>query len=85
MARLQTCPDLTVFPSVTSYLLMQLPEGHTSADICRTLARERLLIRDCSNFHGLDQGFIRVALKSPEENRMAAGHLLAAMERRGAE
>ena len=70
--RLAECPQVTVYPSSTSYLLMQLPAPVTAGAMCEMLARQYILIRDCSNFHGLSERFIRVALKSPEVNQMAA-------------
>lgn len=73
--RMATCPELTLYPSETSYVLMQLPPGRTAPDVCGRLARRRILIRDCGNFHGLSDRFIRVALKSADINRMAAGRL----------
>ena len=41
----------------------------TSAELCRLCAMEGILIRDCSNFRGLDNHFIRVAVRQREENR----------------
>jgi len=74
--RLASCP-LTVYPGVTPYQLIRLPAGYTAAGVCEQLVAERLLIRDCSNFVGLDERYVRVSLKSPEINRMAAEKLLA--------
>jgi len=73
--RLTCCRGLILYPSVTSYFLMRLPPPLTASGVCDQLARRRILIRDCSNFHGLSNQFVRVALKSGEINRMAADHL----------
>ena len=64
---------------MTSYFLMQLPRSLKAGALCDQLARHRLLIRDCSNFFGLSDRFVRVALKSSEVNRMAAERLAAAI------
>jgi threonine-phosphate decarboxylase len=77
--RLATCPDLRLYPSMTSYFLMQLPRSLKAGALCDQLARHRLLIRDCSNFFGLSDRFVRVALKSSAVNRMAAERLAAAI------
>ena len=62
-------PQLKIFPSVTSFLLLRLPEGHRAPQICRHLAAHRLLVRDCSNFAGLSDRFVRVSLKTPDINQ----------------
>lgn len=67
---------LTVYPSRTSYFLMALPKPLKADSICRALARQRLLIRNCGNFHGLDARYIRIALKDAATNEVVAGHLL---------
>ena len=66
---------LDLFESRTSYLLMALPGGWLAGDVCRAMAQKRILIRDCGNFHGLSDRFVRVALKDPRTNRAAAQHL----------
>jgi threonine-phosphate decarboxylase len=40
-----------------------------AASLKEYLAREhQILIRDASNFHGLDSTFFRIAVQRPEEN-----------------
>ena len=75
--------ELTIFPSATSYLLMQLPAPWQAKDICRLLQKERILIRDCSNFYGLDARFIRIALKNNTANVALAKTLTAILRHQG--
>ena len=70
---------LTLFPSVTSYFLIRLAEDTTAAEVCATLGRAHFLIRNCSNFHGLDEHFIRIALKDAATNQAVSRHLHAAV------
>jgi threonine-phosphate decarboxylase len=70
--RLQGCHGLRGFPSRTSFVLLQLPAPATAAHVCQALARERILVRDCSNFIGLDPRFIRISLKDGDANRRVA-------------
>ena len=70
---------LTLYPSATSYFLISLPEDRTATAVCRALAEQRFLIRNCANFHGLSERYIRVALKDAATNEAVAGHLLAAV------
>ena len=74
-ARLERIPKLEVFPSCTSFIVVRLTGSHTAAGICAALARERILIRNCGNFSGLSEKFIRISLKTPEVNRMLAEKL----------
>lgn len=74
-ARLGSSPGLEVFPSCTSFLLLRLRRGHAAGDVCAALAGERILIRNCANFTGLSERFIRISLKTPEINRMLAERL----------
>jgi len=76
-ARLRALPGLTLFPGAANYLLLQIKCGMTAAALQEKLLAERLLIRDCSNFIGLDGRFSRVAVRTGEENE----RLLQALER----
>lgn len=68
---------MEVWPSDTHYLLVQLRSG-TAAALKRYLAGEcGLLIRDASNFEGLDARFFRIAVQEREAN----DQLLTAIER----
>ena len=59
-----------VFPSIANYLLCRLPEQGPDADtLAAALAPAKILVRDCSDFAGLDKRFIRVAVNDEEDNR----------------
>jgi threonine-phosphate decarboxylase len=51
---------------------MRLPDGLDAAGVCDLMAQKHVLIRNCSNFHGLSNQFVRVALKDSNVNLMAA-------------
>ncbi len=59
------------FPSATSFVLIRLPDGLNAQTVWRHMADNRILIRDCTNFTGLSDAFIRISLKSEAENRRA--------------
>ena len=69
------CRGVRVWPGAANYLLARLDGGMTAAQLQERLLPERILIRDCANFHGLDGRFFRVAVRSREENE----RLLAAL------
>ena len=78
MERQRFCDELAIrsgmasYPSSTSFILLKLPTGANAQGICRQMLQRRILIRDCSNFHGLSDRFIRVSIKHPMQNRLAA-------------
>jgi threonine-phosphate decarboxylase len=75
MAFMSDCGRITLYPSVTSYILMRLPPNESADSICTALSHQRILVRNCSNFRGLSDQYIRMALKTPEMNRIAAARL----------
>ncbi len=64
------------FPSATSFILIRLPDGLNAQKMWRHMADNRILIRDCTNFTGLSDAYIRISLKSEAENRRAADLLV---------
>jgi threonine-phosphate decarboxylase len=67
---------IKLFPSKTSFLLAKLDEKITADMLCDHLAAKRILIRNCSNFRGLSEHFIRISLKTPDINRMLADKII---------
>lgn len=68
-------PGITVWPGAVNYLFLRcdLP----GVDLQQVLLAERVLIRSCSNYPGLEKGYYRVAVRSQAEN----DRLVAAMRR----
>jgi threonine-phosphate decarboxylase len=68
---------MTVFPSMANYLLARLEnEQHNATNLAETLRRKGLLIRNCANFPPLDDRYLRVAVRTANENY----RLLSAIE-----
>ena len=60
---------LHVFPSETNFLLVKiLNSKFTSTMLKEEMAKEGILIRDCSTFVGLDDSYFRVTVRSSGEN-----------------
>ena len=55
---------IRVFPGEANFLLLYCEEN-----LYEKLLQRGILIRDCSNFEGLSQGYYRIAVKRHEENR----------------
>jgi len=60
---------LCSFPSAVHFFLFKLEGPFKAHELCRQMARRRILIRDCSNFHGLSDSHIRIALKTSRANK----------------
>lgn len=58
---------LKYYPSRANFYLI---ETGRVREIASVLLKRRLLVRDCSNFRGLGNGHIRVAVKTRRENAM---------------
>jgi threonine-phosphate decarboxylase len=71
---------LKVFPSTTSFMLAKLSKAYTAEVICEHLAKKKILIRNCSNFKGLSNRFIRISLKNSEMNQMLIEKLTALIQ-----
>jgi len=68
--------DLHVFPSETNFLLVKiLNKKFTSTALREELAKEGILIRDCSTFVGLDDSYFRVTVRSSRDNLTLVANL----------
>ena len=61
---------IRVFPGEANYLLL-----YAEKDLCGEMLARGILLRDCSNYVGLGKGFVRIAVRTREENNA----LLAAL------
>lgn len=57
------------YPSLANFLLIKIENSRlTSSRLKERLLKKGILIRDCANFRGLDERFVRVAVRSHKEN-----------------
>ena len=54
---------IKVFPGEANFLLL-----YSDSDLYGRLLKQGILVRDCSNYPGLRKGFVRIAIRLPEEN-----------------
>ena len=59
---------LEIWPTDTHYMLIKLRMGKAAALKDFLAVNHGILIRDASNFEGLDDRFFRIATQTPEEN-----------------
>jgi threonine-phosphate decarboxylase len=75
--KLKNAEGIRLFTSTTSFMLAKLVNRHRAEGICQKLIEDRILVRNCSNFKGLSNRFIRISLKNSETNLMLAEKLLS--------
>lgn len=66
---------LEIFPSSANYLFFKGPENFFESCVQRGI-----LIRDCSNYEGLQKGYFRIAVKKHEENQQLVKVFKQALE-----
>ncbi|HID17510.1 TPA: aminotransferase class I/II-fold pyridoxal phosphate-dependent enzyme [Candidatus Bathyarchaeota archaeon] len=60
---------LKVFPSSANFIFVDVRRaGLTAAQLKEEMLKRGILIRDCSSFRGLDEFYVRVAVRTREEN-----------------
>ena len=58
-----TALGIQVFPGAANFLLL-----YSDINLCEKLLERGIMIRDCSNYIGLGKGFVRIAIRTKEEN-----------------
>jgi threonine-phosphate decarboxylase len=67
---LATIEGFQVYPSTTNFLLIKiLNRKLTSTMLKELLAKERILVRDCCTFMGMDDSYVRVTVRSAKDNK----------------
>lgn len=60
--------DIELFPSNTYFILARLTGEWSSSRFCEAIGRDRILIRDCANFEGLSDRYVRFSLSTRDHN-----------------
>lgn len=71
-------PGLKTYGSSANFVFVSMDRqrlGLNSTGLRDRLIQEGILIRDCSNFQGLDDHYFRIAVKKHEENSILIGKL----------
>ena len=72
---------IELVPGHTYFILARLTSGMKAPEFCRAVGRAKLLIRDCTNFEGLTDEFVRFSLKDRETNARLVGAVKEALGR----
>lgn len=65
---LKKVDDIEVFKGSVNYHLCRLNDKRSYADFERFLGENKILIRSCSNYPGLDKQYFRIAVKDKKNN-----------------
>ncbi|MEW6570320.1 MAG: threonine-phosphate decarboxylase CobD [Nitrospirota bacterium] len=63
---------IAFFPSDANFFLLKI---ENAAEICRHLLKKGILLRNCFNFKGLGENYMRVSIKSHRENAILVKEL----------
>lgn len=67
--KLRDIKDIRVYDSYANFLLIKILTDKWDVDYLKNeLLKKRILIRDCSNYRGLNKKFFRLAVKKEDEN-----------------
>ena len=70
LEQLRKIPKLKVYDTDTNFVLIKLEDGEANSLKLELFEKYNILIRDASNFIGLDKSYIRVAIKSHDDNKV---------------
>lgn len=75
-SELRFLPGVKVYNTYGNFVLCEIVDRRMTAEELRNeLIPERIIIRDCASFDGLDEYFFRVCILKPEENILLISEL----------
>lgn len=69
-SELKKIKSIRVFNSCTNFILFKLVNRINAKDLEELLIRDKIVVRNCGNFRGLNASFVRVAVKKRAENKL---------------
>ncbi|MDR1880864.1 MAG: histidinol-phosphate aminotransferase family protein [Tannerellaceae bacterium] len=78
--QLSKLDDLEVIPTAVTFFLVRLKKGTAAALKKYLLENHGILIRDASNFHGLDESYLRLSTQTATENQLLTDALKGWLE-----
>ena len=67
-SKLKNINKIKVFEPTANFILVKLKNKLRASELKKRMAKRGVLIRDCSNFRGLDDSYFRLAVKSRKMN-----------------
>jgi threonine-phosphate decarboxylase len=72
---LASIEGITPYKSHANFILCRWQLTDNLDDLLRHLLSNGMYVRDCRNFHGLEENFFRLAVRYPEENDRLIHHI----------
>lgn len=72
--------EIELYPSKTYFILARLTGELSSEQFCTAVGQNKILIRDCANFHGLTDQYVRFSLGKREINDLLVQAIARATE-----
>ena len=66
---LKELPNIKVFEPTANFVLIKFSSEEIANNLTKKLRDKKILIRSCGNFAGLDERFIRLAIRTRAENQ----------------
>ena len=66
--RLRQIANLEVFEPTVNFVLIKFQSEDIALKVIENLKRNKILVRSCANFRGLNSSYIRMAIRRREEN-----------------
>ena len=66
--KLKALPNIKVFNPSVNFILVRLKSNDVANFVVKKLREEKILVRSCGNFAGLDERFLRLAIRLRAEN-----------------
>ena len=66
--KLKNIKGIKVYEPSVNFILLRIEKEITAAELRTKMAKSGIIIRNCSNFRGLDNNFVRVAVKDRKAN-----------------
>ena len=83
VARLAALPGVRVVPGAANFILCRLDGPMTAPQLREGMLGQRIMIRDCSNFTGLDDHYFRVSLQGADRNERCLAALAGILGEKG--
>jgi len=83
--RLASLPGIEVVPGVANFILCHLQGNFNAEDLRLKMLSQRIMIRNCASFAGLDNRYFRLSLKDRSTNDYCLRELTAVLEDKSCE
>ena len=74
--KLKSIEKLKVYPPTVNYIFIDIKNtGYTARELQELLLKDNILIRNCENYPGLSEYYIRLAIKDEKNNNLLINYL----------